>query len=145
MNVYFCGSIRGDRSRVETLRFMVAAIESLGHHVLTKHIVSDDPKETAKHMTMQQVYERDIHEFLPQADIIIAEVSGPSFGVGFEVGYAIAKGEKPVYLFYERQLANEDRISNLARGCTEKQCTIIEYTSNEEITQALRKALGDNA
>lgn len=137
MKIYFCGSIRGDRSRLATFRFIVEQLQERGHEVLTTHIISDDPRETEKKLTAQQVYVRDILEFLPQADAVVAEVSGPSFGVGFEVGYAIAKAQLPVFLFCERKFSDEDKISNLAKGCTDPHCTIIEYSNNDEIANAL--------
>lgn len=137
MKVYFCGSIRGDRSKREIFCFIVETLQKLGHEVLTPHIVSDDPKESKIGISHQEVYKRDI-ELLLSSDSVIAEVSAPSFGVGFEVGYIIAKGGKKVYLFYDKKLEEEDKISSLARGCTDTNCKIIPYSSKEDILEGLK-------
>ena len=138
MKIYFCGSIRGDRSKINTFRFIVRALQELGHEVLTTHIVSDDPKEIKRGLTHREVYERDVLELLPQADAVVAEVSAPSFGVGFEVGYTLAKGEKKAYLFYDKKLEEGDEISNIIRGCSDRNFKVIPYSSYEDILEAMR-------
>ena len=64
-------------------------------------------------MPAQQVYQRDM-KWLEQCDLFLAEVSGSSFGLGFEAGYMLGGSSKRVILFYKREIA--DKISLLITG-----------------------------
>ena len=61
-------------------------LEGLGHEVLTRHLVNDDAWERDRLISPQDVYRRDM-AWLQQCEVLIAEVSGSSFGLGFETGY----------------------------------------------------------
>ena len=90
-------------------------LESKGHEVLTRHLVSDNAWEQDRLISPQQVYERDMR-WLEQCDIFIAEVSGSSFGLGFETGYLLGTTAKKAVLLYKRDM--EARISLLITGNT---------------------------
>jgi hypothetical protein len=47
--------------------------------------------------------------WLEQCDLFIAEVSGSSFGLGFETGYVLGATGKRVILLYRREL--EQKVS----------------------------------
>jgi 2'-deoxynucleoside 5'-phosphate N-hydrolase len=85
MKVYFGFTVAGDRSTIETACGVVRALEDLGHEVLTRHLVSDNAWEADRLISAQDVYRRDM-AWLELCDIFIAEVSGSSFGLGFETG-----------------------------------------------------------
>jgi hypothetical protein len=84
MKIYFCFTVAGDRSGIETARRVVQLLERLGHQVLTRHLVEDSAWEADRRITAQDVYRRDM-AWLEQCDLFIAEVSGSSFGLGFEI------------------------------------------------------------
>jgi hypothetical protein len=81
MKIYFGFTVAGDRSAIHTARRIVELLEELGHEVLTRHLVSDNAWEADRSITPQDVFRRDIR-WLDQCDLFIAEVSGPSFGLG---------------------------------------------------------------
>ena len=62
---------------------------------------------------------------------IAAEVSGSSFGVGFEAGYLLGATDKRVLLLYRREA--EKRISLLITGNAHPRCTVIPYSDLEEV------------
>ena len=102
MNIYFAGSIRGeapDRAWFRTL------IVHMGHHgrVLTEHSFEYSPEDEAR-FDDQWIYETDMG-WLREADALVAEVTAPSFGVGYEIAKAEEWG-KPVLLLYRLR---EDR------------------------------------
>ena len=66
-----------------------------------------------------------------------AEVSGSSFGLGFETGYLLASTSKKVVLFYRRDL--EKKISLLITGNTHAGCTLVPYSDVEEIELFVRE------
>ena len=130
MKIYFGFTVAGDRTKVETARSIVRWLEELGHEVLTRHLVSDDARAADRSLGPQAVYERDM-AWLRQCDLFIGEVSGSSFGLGFEAGYLLGSTRKKVILFYE--LNSENRISLLITGNTHPNCTRVPYSRPAEV------------
>jgi len=60
-----------------------------------------------------QIYQRDI-AWLKQADVIVAEVTAPSLGVGLEIGLAQTM-QKPILCLYRPQ--PNKKISAMIVGC----------------------------
>ena len=97
MKIYFGFTVAGDRSTVETARKVVELLESMGHEVLTRHLLSDNAWEADRSISAQDVFRRDM-SWLKQCDLFVAEVSGSSFGLGFETGYLLGSTNKTVIL-----------------------------------------------
>ena len=130
MKIYFGFTVAGDRSTVDTARMVVQRLEERGHEVLTRHLVSDHAWDADRSISPQDVFRRDMG-WLAQCDLFIAEVSGSSFGLGFETGYLLGATNKKVVLFYRRE--SETRISLLITGNTHPNCTLVPYTTAEEV------------
>src|SRR5271156_6552841 len=130
MKIYFGFTVAGDRSALETARTLVQLLEGLGHEVLTRHLVSDDAWEKDRLISPQDVYWRDM-AWLEQCEVLIAEVSGSSFGLGFETGYVLGATAKKVILFYRRDL--EKKISLLITGNTHPNCTLAPYSNVTDV------------
>jgi nucleoside 2-deoxyribosyltransferase len=62
--------------------------------------------------TDKDIFERDM-EWVREADIIVAEVSTPSLGVGYELGQAEAMGKKVLCLYREQE---GKRLSAMVNG-----------------------------
>lgn len=98
MKIYFAGSIRGGRDYAE---FYASLIEMLRTHgtVLTEHIGDNGLTAHGESTrTDADIYERDM-AWVRDADVLIAEVTKPSLGVGYEIGQAEALS-KPVLCLY---------------------------------------------
>jgi len=130
MKIYFGFTVAGDRSSITTARVIVGMLEAIGHVVLTKHLVEDDAWERDRLITAQQVYQRDLR-WLTECDCLMAEVSGSSFGLGFETGYLLGATDKDAVLFYRRDV--EKRISLLITGNAHPRCTLVPYSDVKEI------------
>jgi hypothetical protein len=130
MKIYFGFTVAGDRSTLDTARRVVQLLGELGHEVLTRHLVSDDAWEADRLIRPQDVYRRDM-AWLQQCELFIAEVSGSSFGMGFETGYLLGATSKKVILFYRRDL--EKKVSLLITGNTHANCTLVPYASVGEV------------
>jgi hypothetical protein len=130
MRIYFGFTVAGDRSSLPTARIIVEMLEAMGHAVLTRHLVEDNAWEADRLITPQQVYARDM-KWLEESDFFMAEVSGSSFGLGFEAGYLLGTTTKPVVLFYRRDV--EKKISLLITGNRHPRCTLLPYSDVEEI------------
>jgi nucleoside 2-deoxyribosyltransferase len=108
MKIYFGFTVAGDRSTLDTARKVVESLERMGHEVLTRHLVSDTAWEADRSMSSQDVFRRDMG-WLKQCDLFVAEVSGSSFGLGFETGYLLGSTSKKVVLLYRRDLERRYR------------------------------------
>jgi len=87
--------------------------------------------ENERKLTPQDVYERDVN-WIKNCDTLIAEVSVPSHGVGYEIGFALNIG-KPVLCLYQK----DRRVSKMITGNSDPQLGIQEYTNiKEAISQA---------
>jgi hypothetical protein len=130
MKIYFGFTVAGDRSAIDTARRVVRLLGELGHEVLTRHLVDDNAWEADRRISAQDVYRRDM-AWLAQCELFIAEVSGSSFGLGFETGYLLGATNKRVILLYRRDL--ERKVSLLISGNSHANCTLMPYASVEEV------------
>ena len=126
MIIYFCGSIAGGRQYLETYIKMVRHLQSLGHSVPTEHIIEPNVLDSEKALTAQLIYERDV-EWLRGADAVIAEISNPSLGVGYEIAYALQHG-KPVLALYAKSLF----VSRMITGNSDPLLRVREYAADAE-------------
>ena len=98
MKIYFAASIRGGRKDQnkynELIRFLSSKVE-----VLTEHIGDSSLNQTGEqNLSDKEIYQRDL-EWLESADAIVAEVTNPSLGVGYELGIAEKLGKPILCLF----------------------------------------------
>lgn len=111
MKIYFAGSIRGGRQDKD---IYLEIIKMLGEYgtVLTEHIGDQTLTHHGEQgVTDQYIYERDL-SWLLQADAVVAEVSVPSLGVGYEIGRI--EGQKPVLCLYREN--SERKLSVMLGG-----------------------------
>ncbi|WP_303813802.1 nucleoside 2-deoxyribosyltransferase [Selenomonas ruminantium] len=99
MKVYFAGSIRGGRQDAELYRKVIAALKEK-HQVLTEH-VGDLSLSTVEDKGDQAIYEQDT-AWLRECNVVVAECTQVSLGVGYELAYAEAHGKKK-YIFSTAQ------------------------------------------
>ena len=139
MKIYFGFTVAGDRSSIDTARKVVHQLEELGHEVLTRHLVSDNAWEADRAISPQDVYRRDM-AWLGQCELFIAEVSGSSFGLGFETGYLLGATSKKVVLLYRLEV--QQKVSLLITGNTHPNCTLVTYTTAQEVEQFVARNIG---
>lgn len=141
MTIYLACTVRGDRSAVIGLRDLVHDLEAAGHTVLTRHLLDDGVEEAEARLTDQAVFARDM-DWLNAADILIADASGSSFGVGFEVGWVLARSEhsaQRVVLLYRQD--RRDRLSRLISGNHHPRCEVRPYADTADLIAKVRAAL----
>ena len=138
MKIYFGFAVAGDRSGLEAARTIVRVLKELGHEVLTRHLIDDNAWEADRCISAQEVYHRDM-AWLEESQMFIAEVSGSSFGLGFEAAYTLGSTQKRVVLLYRRDL--EHRVSLLIRGNFHSNCTLAPYSDAIEAEALIREVL----
>lgn len=86
MNIYFAGAIRGGRDDAELYSGIIEFLQPYGT-ILTEHVGNEKLLEQEQLLSEEDIYKRDM-KWLNSADILIAEVSIPSLGVGYELAAA---------------------------------------------------------
>ena len=100
MNIYFACSITGGRDFESVYQTIVVALGQAGHQVPTAHLAESGIGAVEAAIDPQTVYTRDVN-WIRASDALIAEVSVPSHGVGYEIGFALGIG-KPVLALYQQ-------------------------------------------
>ncbi len=110
MEIYFAGSIRAGRQDVGTYAALVGHLKNYGR-VLTEHV--GDPNLTSSgEADAVFVFERDMN-WMDKAEVMVAEVSTPSLGVGYEIARAEQR-RLPILCLYRR--GSERKLSNMIAG-----------------------------
>ena len=139
MRVYLACTVRGDRGGLREARRIAKRLGEFGHEVLTAHLLLDDVEQAEGQLSEQQIYLRDM-EWLDGCEAVVAEASGSTFGVGFEVGYVLGRssrtGQRVFLLFDVTRLSS---ISRLIPGNAHPRCITFGYRSLEELDRFLRE------
>ncbi|MBN1154599.1 nucleoside 2-deoxyribosyltransferase [candidate division KSB1 bacterium] len=128
MKIYFAGSIRGGRDDWKLYAQMIDYLKKYGV-VLTEFVGISSISET--NLSDAKIYERDM-ALLQGADVLIAEVSTPSLGVGYEIGKA-EEFNKPILCLYRK--TTEKRLSAMIAGNTKLKSEY--YSTIEEALQLI--------
>jgi len=133
VRIYFSGSISGGRADQQVYAGLIARLRAFGT-VLTEHI--GDPALTEQGEDGRDdraIHDRDI-AWLRQADVVVAEVTAPSLGVGYEIGKASEWG-KPVLCLHR----GGRRLSAMIAGCPG--AVIRQYQTLDEAGSAIQEFL----
>ncbi|MGI0141815.1 MAG: nucleoside 2-deoxyribosyltransferase [Candidatus Micrarchaeales archaeon] len=133
MWIYFSAPIRSSRERAPDYFKMIELLNSYGG-VLTEHIGDTKTiptKDTG--LNEAQLYERDM-EWLRKANVVVADVSIPSLGVGYELAVAEALG-KEVLCLYMKQ--NNARLSAMIKG--NPKFKLVEYHDMDEASKGIKE------
>ena len=133
MKFYFAGSIRGGRKDAELYRKVIAALKEK-HQVLTEH-VGDLSLSVVEDKGDKAIYEQDT-AWLRECDVVVAECTQVSLGVGYELAYAEAHN-KEVHIFYR---PNETQLSAMLSG--NEYFKIHRYNSEDELLELVKKLWG---
>ena len=141
MRVYLACTVRGDRSGVLAGRAICERLQHHGHEVLTTHLLADDVEGAESQLTEEQIYRRDL-DWLTSCDVLVAEASGSSYGVGFEVGFVLGRAHQTgqrVLLLYNAE--RRQAISRLITGNCDPACTTVGYTSIDDLCRVVDRHL----
>ena len=130
MIIYFAGAIRGGRAD-QALYLQI--IELLRGHgtVLTEHIGDAGLTQSGEEQSDAFVHDRDL-EWLRSADVLVAEVTTPSLGVGYEIGRSVEWGKTVIALY---RAAEGRRLSGMIAGC--RGVIVREYQTIDDIAPIL--------
>lgn len=135
MKIYFACSITGGREFESVYQELVAAMVQDGHQIPTAHLVESGVGAVEAGIDPQEVYTRDV-DWIRTSDVLIAEVSVPSHGVGYEIGYALGIG-KPVLAVYQAGR----KVSKMISGNPDVNLQVKVYQNPADATRVIRDFL----
>jgi nucleoside 2-deoxyribosyltransferase len=132
LKIYFAASIRGGRKDQNKYNELIGFLSSKVE-VLTEHVGDSSLGQTGEQdFTDKEIYQRDL-EWLESADAVIAEVTNPSLGVGYELGVAEKLG-KPVLCLFDDSDHNRN-LSAMISG--NHKITTFRYTSLDQAKEEM--------
>jgi nucleoside 2-deoxyribosyltransferase len=135
MNVYFACSITGGREFEAVYQTIVQALAEDQHVVPTAHLAATGVTALEAVLEPQAVYTRDV-AWVRECDVLIAEISVPSHGVGYEIGFSLALG-KPVLALYQEG----KKVSKMISGNPDPNLLVRCYSTPEQAVSETRNFL----
>jgi 2'-deoxynucleoside 5'-phosphate N-hydrolase len=131
MKIYFAGSIRGGREDAFLYQHIIKYLKNFGE-VLTEHVGDQKLTDLGDDSpTDKFIHDRDL-EWLQSADVLVAEVTSVSMGVGYEIGRAVESGKKVLCLFRPDSGTN---LSAMIAGCPDVK--VVNYANISQAKQAI--------
>ena len=134
MKIYISGSIYGGTQKIETYKILIKELEKYGE-VMNKQVADENTIANEAYQKDEEIFS-DLENKLYEADIVFAEVSIPSLGVGYELGFADKIG-KNIIAIYDCNYV--EKVSTMIRG--NKRIKLIPYKDIKEITDNLGEIL----
>lgn len=132
--IYFAGSIRGGRDFAHLYRKIIERIQA-NDICLTEHIGQADLNLKEQGRTNDaKIYNQDT-AWLRESDMVVAECSNASLGVGYELAYAESR-HIPCHIFYNK---SKTQLSAMLTG--NAYFNIYPYQTEEELFDMLHKLL----
>lgn len=126
MNIYFSCSLTGGRKDEKIYAHIVDHLLARGFEVPTEHLARPEVMKLEKVVDPEEVFQRDI-DWIDACDAVVAEVSTPSHGVGYEIAYALSIG-KPVLCCYRQGVP----VSKMITGNQSAGLTVRSYATEQE-------------
>lgn len=136
MNIYFACTITGGRDFQPVYQALVQAMLADGHAVPTAGL-AEASVAGEKSIPAAEVYARDV-DWLNAADCVVAEVSAPSHGVGYEIGLALER-QIPVLCLHQ----SSRNISKMISGNPDGKLRVRAYEDATEAVRLTRAFLSD--
>ena len=138
MIVYCAGAIKGDSSYKENYKEIINIVAKYDHSALSE---LNPDFQSAFPLNDNQIFQRDI-KWIERSNLMIAEISGPSLGVGFEISYALYVREIPVLAVYSAEAEN---ISSMIKGCDSGLLYTKKYNNFGELQDVIKSFLNQLA
>lgn len=135
MKIYFAGAIRGGREDVALYLELVELLRGFGT-VLTEHVADAELTSLGEAKGDRAIHDRDL-AWLKEADCLVAEVTTPSLGVGFEIAKATEWGLRVLCLF---RPGSGRRLSALIAGSD--RLTVREYENAHDVKNIFEEFFG---
>ena len=126
MIIYCAGPIKGDTTYQENYKEIIRIVEKEGHSAIA---ALNEKFSTSIPLTDKQIFTRDI-KWIKGCHLMIAEISGPSLGVGFEISFALLQKKMPVLALASVEAEN---VSAMITGCDSNLLSIFRYRDIDDM------------
>lgn len=111
---------------------IVASLLSDGHEIPTSHLAQAEVMENERLLAPRDVYERDVN-WIRNCDLLIAEVSVASHGVGYEIAFALGLGKRVLCLYQ-----SDRRVSKMITGNSDNRIKVVSYSTLDDAIRHAR-------
>jgi len=109
---------------------LAEAIEGMGHEITSKWVLDKDPSWG---LSYQDIAKRDF-EALEKSDVLVAEISTPSHGVGMEIEFAVLNSKRVICL-----KRPDSKLSGLIAGT--RSIEVLNYLDGEDAIRLISQSL----
>jgi nucleoside 2-deoxyribosyltransferase len=109
-------------------------LKNQGHKVVSEHVASVDLEKIEAKITDSEIFNNDIG-YVDECECLVADVTIPSIGTGYEICYAVSKGKKVLCIYRE-----DANASAMVRG--NDRIISIPYKTMEDLEKILMMHLG---
>lgn len=134
MKIYVSGSIYGGRQKIETYKKMIESLKKYGE-VLNRQIADEDTIEKEAFQIDEEIF-TNLENKLIECDVVFAEISIMSLGVGYELGFADRLGKKIIAIYDQNEI---DKVTTMIRG--NKRIKLVPYNKIDDVLNNLDKLL----
>lgn len=136
MKILFNVSVRGGRENQPTYKQIVDILKQYGD-VLSEHLAEAElPPRGETEITVKEVHDRQMEQLM-ECDVMVAEVTTPSLGVGYLIGRAVEKNKRVICLY---QGESTLKLTGMISGSSGLE--LYEYSSEDDLDQIFKKTLG---
>jgi len=122
-----------------TYEKLIKIIQDHGH-VLTEHLGDDEEIQNKDRvLSDREIHDRDL-QWIIESDVLVAEVTIPSLGVGYEIGRAMEMG-KPILCLFNTD--SKHTLSAMIAGI--EGVKVCNYKDPEELEETLEQFISQHA
>ncbi|HED07775.1 MAG TPA: hypothetical protein ENI57_06655 [Ignavibacteria bacterium] len=132
MKIYCSGPISGNTDYQNFYLEIINHIKFLGHIAFSQF---NNDFHTPCNITDRDIYFRDIN-WIDNSQLFIAEVSGSSTGVGYEISYTLHQKKIPILALAH---INVKRVTAMLTGCDNELLTLKRYSDQNDLKKILTK------
>lgn len=118
-----------------TYQYIIRFLKSRNYTVISEHVAAEGLEKVEAKMTEQEIYEKDA-TWIEESDCVIADITVPSIGVGYEICHAV-KHQKPVLCVYQ----DGAKASAMVLGNSTGYVTAKSYSDKKQLEEILLEFL----
>lgn len=115
---------------------IVDLLKKQGHTVVSEHVASVDLEKIEEKVTDEEIFNKDIG-YVNECECLVADVTIPSIGTGYEICYAVSRGKQVLCIYRE-----EANVSAMVMG--NDLIVLVPYKNMEELEKSLAMKLHEH-
>lgn len=104
---------------------IIEILKKSGHSVVSEHVASVDLEKTEAKLTDEEIFNNDIG-YIDECECIVADVTIPSVGVGYEICHAASTGKRVLCIYRD-----DSKVSAMVKG--NKRIISVPYKNIEDV------------